>query len=136
MKLGLRAAYQMTWMMTRMSSTMMGTVRCSSSLCTAALVLPDCKQSMERAPLVTLAKAKLAALRIQWMGAGAEMLTLPSRVMYCSHSVSACRYSSHCSAQSAMFSVRRVLLMLLANALLQAYPRRNSLIWHCSGYSG
>ena len=75
------------------SSTMTGTARWSSTLWTAALVLPDCRQSVESAPLVTVAKAKLAALKIQCTGAGAEMLTLPRSMMYCSHSVRACNHS-------------------------------------------
>ena len=54
-------------------------------------MFPVCKQSVDRLPLVTDENAKLAALKTQWIGSGAVMLTLPRSVMYCSHNVRACK---------------------------------------------
>lgn len=74
---------------------------CSSTLCMAVLLLPDCRQSVDKAPLVTVAKAKLAAVMIQLTEGGAEKFTLPRSVMYCSHSVSACKTARHhCQCQN------------------------------------
>ena len=55
----------------------------------------DNRQSKESRPLVTAEKAKLAALNTQLTYLGSERLMLPSRVIYCSHSVRACTQSGH-----------------------------------------
>ena len=44
---------------------MTGTAKWIHTLWAAALLLPDCRQSMDNAPLVTVEKAKLAALKTQ-----------------------------------------------------------------------
>ena len=49
---------------TKVSNTMGGTAKCSSTRCTAKLVPSDSKQSGDRQSLVTVEKAKLAALKI------------------------------------------------------------------------
>ena len=46
------------------------------------------RQSTERLPLVTVAKAKLTALNTQCTVLGKGMLIPPKRVMYCIHRVS------------------------------------------------
>ena len=58
--------------------------------CKASLTGPDSRQSVERLPLVTVEKAKAAALKTQCRQAGAGMLMPATRVMYCSHRVTPC----------------------------------------------
>ena len=54
--------------------------------CKATLTGPESRQSVERLPLVTVEKAKVAALKTQCRQVGAGMLTLAISVRYCSHS--------------------------------------------------
>ena len=69
-----------------------GTIRRSTSLLKARLVGPGVsRQSVDKAPLVTVAKAKLVVLKTQRRLVGVGMLICPSRVMYWNHSVSACK---------------------------------------------
>ena len=68
-----------------------GTAKWMRILCRAGLVGPDSKQSVERLPLLTVAKANSAAEKTQWTVLGVGMLMPPSSVMYCSHRFSACR---------------------------------------------
>ena len=65
--------------------TIGGTKRCTRIRCRAVLWPADSRQSVDRLPLVTVEKAKLAALKTQCMALGVGMLTPANRVMYCSH---------------------------------------------------
>ena len=67
-----------------------GTVSWMRILCRAWLTGPDSRQSVDRLPLLTVAKANWAALKTQCTVLGAGMLMEPKRVMYCSHKFSAC----------------------------------------------
>ena len=67
-----------------------GTAKWISILCKALLMGPVSRQSVERLPLVTVAKANCAAAKTQWTVLGAGMLMPPKSVMYCSHKFSAC----------------------------------------------
>ena len=71
-------------------SMMRGKDRCRKRPCWAWLTWPDTRQSRDRIPLVTLVKAKLAALKMTDTLLGVEMLRLPSRLLYCSHMLKAC----------------------------------------------
>lgn len=63
--------------------------------CRAWLTWPDSRQSSDRIPLVTLVKAKLAALKMTDTLLGVGMLMPPSRLMYCSHKLKACTQSEN-----------------------------------------
>ena len=76
--------------MTSKVSTSGGTARWMKMRCRASLKGPDSRQSVERLPLVTVEKAKLAALNTQCSDAGAGMLTPATSVMYCSQRVTPC----------------------------------------------
>ena len=69
---------------------MRGKDRCMNRPCWAWLTCPDSRQSRDRIPLVTLVKAKLAALKITDTLLGVEMFRFPSRLLYCSHMLNAC----------------------------------------------
>ena len=68
-----------------------GTASWMRILCKALLMGPLSRQSVERLPLVTVAKAKAATENTQCIVLGVGMLIPPSSVMYCSHKLSACR---------------------------------------------
>lgn len=89
----LTLAYHSTWDMIRTSKLIGTTTRCMSSLCMAGFMPPSLsRQSMERLPLVRVEKAKLVALDTQCTVLGAGTFTLPTRVVYCSHKVKACKW--------------------------------------------
>jgi len=68
-----------------------GIAKCQRTLCKAGFMAStSSRQSTERLPLVTLAKAKLTALNTQCTVFGNGMLIPPKRVMYCIHRVSPC----------------------------------------------
>lgn len=69
---------------------MRGKARCMIWPCWAWLTCPDRRQSRVRIPLVTLVKAKLAALKTSDTLLGVEMFRFPSRLLYCSHTLNAC----------------------------------------------
>ncbi len=54
---------------------------------------PETRQSRDRIPLVTLVKAKLAALKITDTLLGVEIFRFPSRLLYCSHTLNACSHA-------------------------------------------
>ena len=83
-------AHQMIWSSSIRTKTSSGTHRCTMILCSAALWEAESRQSVDRMPLVTVKKAKLAALNTQWSAAGVGIFTPPSRVIYCSHNCAAC----------------------------------------------
>ncbi len=69
---------------------MRGKDRCMKRPCWAWLTGPDSRQSRDRIPLVTLVKAKLAALKMTDTLLGVERFRFPSRLLYCSHMLNAC----------------------------------------------
>ena len=69
---------------------MRGKDRCMKRPCWAWLTGPDSRQPRDRIPLVTLVKAKLAALTMTDTLGGVEMLRFPSRLLYRSHILNAC----------------------------------------------
>ncbi len=71
-------------------SMMRGKDRCMKRPCWAWLTGPDSRQSRDRIPLVTLVKAKLAALKMTDTLLGVERFRFPSRLLYCSHMLNAC----------------------------------------------
>lgn len=79
---------------------MAGTAKWINTLWTAGFVAPDCRQSVDSTPLVTVEKAKLATWKTELIEPGAEMLMLPSNMMYCSHSVSGCNAQTTTSTQA------------------------------------
>ena len=86
------------------------------------------RQSVERAPLVTEEKAKLAALGIHRTVLGRSTLTLPNKVVYCSHSWNACSKHSHCQFECTLaFSRAMYRRDAAANAVERLMKR--SMIW-------
>ena len=75
-----------------MTSTSQGMARRRMTLLMAGSMLPPTliRQSVERIPLLTEANAKWVTLKSQPMLTGTATLVLPTMLMYCSHSVSAC----------------------------------------------
>ena len=69
---------------------MRGKDRCMKRPCWAWSTCPDSRQSRDRIPLVTLVKARLAALKMTDTLLGVERFRFPSRLLYCSHMLNAC----------------------------------------------
>lgn len=98
-----------------------GTAKCMRIRCSAVLMGPDSRQSVDRLPLVTVAKTKEAAENIQCTDLGEGMLMPPNRVVYCSHKFSALiswevRCESSCPAAASSFSTRVTWMVKLSQA--------------------
>lgn len=73
------------------TSVMAGPITCTISLLKARFVGPLLRrQSIDRVPLASEENTKLVMLKTQWRLSGAGTLMRPSRLVYWSHSVSAC----------------------------------------------
>ena len=79
-----KLTHQANWTSARTNKLKTGIAKCQRTLCKAGFRVCTCsRQSTERLPLVTVAKAKLTALNTQCTVFGNGMLTPPKRVMYC-----------------------------------------------------
>jgi len=87
-----QASYQSAWIPHSAMNISTGTARWMRILCKALLTGPDSRQSVDRLPLVTLAKAKPAASNTQWMVLGVGTFRFPSRLVYCSHELRPYKY--------------------------------------------
>ena len=86
---------------------MRGKDRCMKRPCWAWLTGPVSRQSRDRIPLVTLVKAKPAALKMTDTLFGVERFRFPSRLLYCSQMLNACsqakqRLDDACKAVTAV----------------------------------
>ena len=112
-------SYHEICMRVRAARVKTGMARCHRVRCRARFMECTCsKQSRERLPLVMEAKAKLTALKSQWMEWGQQMLMPPRKVMYCIHNVTPCTY--HCGESAGFYEQDR--LLALKQVLLYIVP--------------